>query len=195
MQWGMLVRATVAGAISTSPVVAETYAEISARQPRLFHTDTGYRSDRYRAPIPDDAPAGVGILDAEGTAAIAPNALLIDAMGALQSRYDELDGTWLVFEPRQSLPGAIWLPEIGRGTISAELSRYLETNLIRLTDGNVEQPIVVFCTADCWMSWNAAARIASLGYKDVHWFPLGVDGWLDSGRTLEAIDPVPVDVN
>ena len=171
-------------------------ARIRAARPELFDPRTGYRIDRQRAPTPTDIPPPARVADADETAAlIARGAVAIDVFGAPQSRYDELDGLWLVREPRMSLPGATWLPETGRGAPSEEIRRYLRTNVERLTGGDRERTVIVFCVADCWMSWNAAQRIAAMGWRDVRWFRLGVDGWLDSGRALAPVMPTPVDVD
>ena len=181
--------------VCVSGVSAETYQSIQARKPELFHPETGLRISRQRAPTPDDIPLSINVIDADRAASlIKQGALALDVFGALQSRYDELDGTWLVGNERLSIPGAIWLPEVGRGTLTPVMSAYLETNLKKLTAGKEDQPIVTFCVSDCWMSWNAAQRIKKLGYSNVSWFPLGTDGWLESGRKLEPVDPIPVDV-
>lgn len=167
-----------------------------AKSPELFHSKTGYRIERQRAPTPDDIPAPAKFVDAHGAKSLLERgALALDVFGALQSRYDELQGTWLVNGPRLSLPGAIWLPETGRGVLTDEMAHYLASNLGRHTKGDVTHPIVVFCVADCWMSWNAAQRITALGYQDVSWFRLGTDGWLDEGWALEPVFPIPVDVD
>lgn len=181
---------------SVSGAYAESYTSVQERRPELFHPGTGYRIDRQRAPTPDDIPApSEKVSPAEARHLIEQGAVVLDVFGALQSRYDELDGTWLVSETRMSLPGAVWLPEVGRGVLDDQMRAYLATNLAQLTEGDLSRPIVVFCVADCWMSWNAAQRIADLGYSQVRWFRLGTDGWLDEGWPLEAVVPVPVDVD
>jgi PQQ-dependent catabolism-associated CXXCW motif protein len=175
---------------------AATYAEHQARRPDLFDPATGLRIGRQRAPTPDDIP-GPALLIApeEAQNLMTKGALVLDVFGAQQSRFDELDGTWLVSKQRLSLPGAVWLPEVGRGRLSDVMQRYLKENLARLTAGDHDRAIIVFCVADCWMSWNAAQRIAGLGYTRVHWFRLGTDGWLDIGADLIAVDPEPVNVD
>jgi PQQ-dependent catabolism-associated CXXCW motif protein len=50
---------------------------------------------------------------------------------------------------------------------------------------------VVFCRADCWMSWNAARRLASQGIRHVRWLAEGIEGWHDSGARLVPATPVP----
>lgn len=176
------------------PVHAESFRDIQQRRPDLFHQQSGLRIARQRAPIPDDIPPPAERIDA-GKAAklLAEGAIALDVFGALQSRYDELDGTWLVGKERLSLPGAIWLPETGRGTLAPDIHAYLKNNLDRLTQGDKDRPLVVFCVSDCWMSWNASQHMAGLGYRSIHWFALGTDGWLEDGGALVPVDPVPVD--
>ncbi|MDJ0824774.1 MAG: rhodanese-like domain-containing protein [Rhodobacter sp.] len=179
----------------TTLALAEPYRAIQDRRPEQFHPETGYRIDRQRAPTPDDIPGPAQpISAAEAKALLAKGALAIDVFGAAQSRYDELDGTWLVSKERLSLPGATWLPETGRGVLDATMQRYLADTLARLTQGDPTRPLIVYCIADCWMSWNAAQRIAALGYTEVHWFRHGTDGWRDIGEPLVPVDPIPVGV-
>lgn len=174
---------------------AETYAVLKERRPELFHPQTGYRIEKQRSPTPDDIKLPAILIDANEVDRLIKNgALAVDVFGALQSRYDELDGTWLVSKARLSIPGAVWLPEVGRGVLEPQMQAYLEYNIKNLTDGSFDKPVIVFCVADCWMSWNASQRIAELGYKNVFWFRNGTDGWLDTDRTLEKVEPVPVNV-
>lgn len=190
-----MIRLLVAAALLAAPAaMADSTAEHRERRPELFHPDTGLRIARQRAPTPDDVPGARRIDAAEVARLAASGAVLLDVAAASQSRFDELDGTWLVSEPHLSIPGATWLPETGRGALSPEMQRYLQTNLERLTTAR-DQPIVVFCIADCWMSWNAVQRITALGYSNALWFAEGTSGWLDAGHDLVPVDPVPVDVD
>lgn len=195
------------GAFVQAPVVALAMAlvaplafgrsvdEIRAERPDLFHPETGLRIGRYRAPTPDAAPGAVRVDAADARSLIESGAVALDVGAAAQSRYDELDGAWLVSKPHASLPGAVWLPEVGRGALDQTMRRYLASNLDALAAGDKTAPVLVFCIADCWMSWNAAQRVAGLGYRRVYWFPEGLDGWLDAGWELSPVDPVPVDVD
>ncbi len=174
----------------------DSVGELMKRRPELFHPVTGLRIDRQRAPTPDDIPPPAIIVDTANAAQLLEKgAVAIDVFGASQSHYDDLEGTWLVSRQRRSLPGATWLPEVGRGTLSAQMQQYLVSNIKRLTSGRLDKPLVVYCIADCWMSWNASQRIAALGYTRVHWYRLGTDGWLESGRELLPVNPVPVKVD
>lgn len=173
---------------------ADTTAEHQARRPDLFDPATGFRIGRQRGPTPTDIPAPaqrVGTQDAR--ALLASGALALDVYGATRSRFDELDGTWLVAEPRLSLPGAVWLPEVGRGQLSPEIAAYLTAEVAsRMQPG---RGIVVFCIAECWMSWNAAQRLAAQGYAPVYWYREGTDGWAEAGLPLAPVEPVPVPVD
>lgn len=187
---------TLALALPAGAAHAAPYKDHQARNPDLFDPATGLRVARQRAPTPDDIPPpAVQVTPEQARRLLDQGVLAIDVFGAAQSRFDELDGTWLVSQPRLSLPGAVWLPETGRGQLSAQMQRYLEQNLTALTRDNRAHPIMVFCVADCWMSWNSAQRIADLGYSRVYWFRLGTDGWLDIGGTLHQAEPVPVRID
>lgn len=188
--------AFLALALFAAPAAAETFASLRAAHPDLFHPETGYRIAEQRAETPDDVPAPVRLVDvAEAAALLDEGAVAVDVFGAPEGRYDEIDGSWAVAGPRLSLPGATWLPEVGRGVLGNDLRRYLESNLERLTDGDRARPLVVFCVSDCWMSWNASQRIAALGYGEVSWFRGGVDGWRAAGRPLAPAMPVAVEVD
>ena len=180
---------------SIAPAIAASSEEHRTKRPELFHPETGLRISRQRAPTPEDVPGANRVTAAEVRAMARTGAVLLDVGAAVQSRYDELDGTWLIREQHETLPGAVWLPEVGRGTLSPEMQTYLETNVAWLTDDDPVRQIVVFCIADCWMSWNATQRLTGLGYQYVHWFAEGIDGWLDAGWQLAPVDPVPVRVD
>ncbi len=152
---------------------------------------TGLRMERYRAPVPEDVPGGttldtrqLALMQEQGTA------VLIDVHPPVGLGPDPLDGHWVTSEIRLSIPGAIWLPEVGFGTLNAEAEDYFKRNIARLTQGNQDTPLVFFCNADCWQSWNAARRAILWGYGAVHWYPLGVDGWMENGWDLTQLQPV-----
>ncbi|MDK3073095.1 PQQ-dependent catabolism-associated CXXCW motif protein [Sedimentitalea sp. JM2-8] len=179
-----------------APLFSASFKDLQAARPDLFDPQTGYRISRHRAPTPDDIPPPAQVVNAGRVKdLLSGGAIALDVFGAAQSRFDELDGRWLVSKPRQSLPGALWLPETGAGAIEPAILAYLTENLARVTDGDTSRPIVVFCISDCWISWNAAQRIAALGYERVYWFRDGTDGWLDAGGELSVAQPVPVTVD
>ena len=174
--------------------MAASTEEHRAKRPDLFHPETGLRIARQRAPTPDDVPGARRISAVDVQSLQQTGAHLLDVGAAAQSRYDELDGTWLVRGQHRTLPGAVWLPEVGRGTLTPEMKVYLTRNVQKLTRGDRDAPIIVFCIADCWMSWNATQRLTAMGYTNVLWFSEGIDGWLDEGLPIQPVTPVPVSV-
>src|SRR5258706_1216119 len=55
--------------------------------------------------------------------------------------------------------------------------------------GNNETLLVIYCQADCWMSWNAAKQALSYGYTNVAWYPEGTDGWQRANLPLADSQP------
>ena len=182
-------------ALATRPAQARSSAEHRTRQPDRFHAETGYRLERYRAPVPDDVPGATRVSAPEVRALLAKGALAIDVFGVANTRFDEFDGSWIVAKQRVSIPGAVWLPEVGKGTPPHDILTYLDENLARLTRGDKACPLIFFCIADCWMSWNAVQHAAAMGYTNIYWFANGTDGWLDEGWNLVPVDPIPVNVD
>jgi len=189
------VLASLACAIAPVRAFARSTASHRESHPDLFHPENGLRIGRYRAPTPDAVPGGTRITAQELKELLKKPAALVDVFGAASSRFDELDGTWLVSKERQSIPGATWLPEVGRGSSGPEMQAYFAENLERLTEGDKNCPLILFCIADCWMSWNAVQHATGLGYTRVYWFAEGTDGWLDEGWELVPVEPIPVNVD
>lgn len=150
----------------------------------------GYRLGQYRAPVPAEAPGAVTVGLAEVQVLRDQGALLLDVMGVQRFEIAP-DGTWLTPERRDTIPRAHWLPVVGWGRLEPWQAGYLETSLLALTAGDRARAMVVFCKVDCWLSWNAAKRIAAAGYTGVHWFPGGADAWAEAGLPLERATPLP----
>ena len=85
-----------------------------------------------------------------------------------------------------SLPGAIWLADAGRGTgFDDELQQRLARTLAFVTNGDVARPMVFFCASvNCWLSYNAALRAVRLGYTSVGWYRGGIQAWIAAGGAL-----------
>lgn len=92
-------------------------------------------------------------------------------------------------KPRFSIPGTIWLPDTGYGRLAAATEDYLRDGVARASGGNKTAPLVIYCQADCWMSWNAAKRVLSYGYTNVAWYPEGTDGWERADLPLTESQP------
>lgn len=152
----------------------------------------GYRTEDYRAPVPATL-AGVRVLTTAEAAAVwrAKAGVFVDVMPRAPKPSNLPAGTVWRDKPRLNIPGSIWLPDTGYGKIADSTEGYLKRGLVRATAGNRAALVVIYCMADCWMSWNAAKRILTYGYSNVTWFPEGTDGWEHAGLDLTEAQPEP----
>jgi PQQ-dependent catabolism-associated CXXCW motif protein len=154
----------------------------------------GYRMDEYRAPTPATLTGGT-VLDTAGVQSLIGESgvILIDVL-PMQKRPDNLPANTLwIPKVRNNISGSVWLPDVGRGALNESVERYFQENLERLTAGDRSRKIVVYCLADCWMSWNAAKRAIEYGYRSVYWYPGGTDHWTAAGLPTEESQPVPME--
>jgi PQQ-dependent catabolism-associated CXXCW motif protein len=77
----------------------------------------------------------------------------------------------------RSIAGAVWMPGAGGGSGDAAFADAFKNRIAELTGGDVDRPVVTFCHPECWGSWNAAKRLAGLAYRQVYWYPEGIEGW------------------
>jgi PQQ-dependent catabolism-associated CXXCW motif protein len=125
-------------------------ASAQAQTSYAVDPQTGLRTDRYRAPVPADVPGGITLNTNAASVFHANNdAIFIDVYPPKGLGPDPLDGSWMTTETLDSLPGSVWLPEVGRGTLNAKAEDYFKRNLARLTDNNLDSAVVFYCTADC----------------------------------------------
>ena len=152
----------------------------------------GYRRDNYRAPVPATL-AGVRVLSTEQAEAIwrSGSGVFIDVLPRPPKPPNLPAGTIWRDKPRLNIPGSIWLPDTGYGTLAATTEDYLRNGLARASGGNSAKLLVIYCLADCWMSWNAAKRALSYGYSNVAWYPEGTDGWQRADLPLVDSRPEP----
>lgn len=92
--------------------------------------------------------------------------------------------------PQEVIPGADWMPNVGLAEIDAETNSLFRDYLERETGGGKDRPVVIYCHENCWLSWNAARRAISYGYRKVYWFPEGIEGWRAAGFTTAAARPI-----
>ena len=172
--------------IATLVLVLPAYAQDNAREPE------GYRTDNYRAPVPATL-AGVRVLATAEAEAIwrAGTGVFIDVLPHPPKPQNLPAGTIWREKPRLNIPGSIWLPDTGYGTLAAATEDYLRRGLFRAAGGNNATLLVIYCQADCWMSWNAAKRVRSYGYPNVAWYPEGTDGWERANLPMAESQPEP----
>lgn len=152
----------------------------------------GYRTDNYRAPVPATL-AGARVLATKEAEAIwrAGKAVFIDVMPHPPKPQNLPQGTIWRERPRLNIPGSVWLPDTGYGMLAAATEDYLKQGLARASGGDRGKLLVIYCQADCWMSWNAAKRTLTYGYSNVAWYPEGTDGWERAGLPAKDSWPEP----
>ncbi|MGF1563120.1 MAG: rhodanese-like domain-containing protein [Geminicoccaceae bacterium] len=186
----MIVRCLAALALAL--LVGGLHVVVLAAEEPLFN-DAGYRSRLYRAALSEQPPEGVVKVDTERVQALrAAGASLIDTTPLERTAETDFSGLWLQNKPRWHIPGSVWLPNIGYGTLDDAIQAYFRRHLQALSQGRPEHPLVFYCIIDCWMSWNAARRAAADGYQAVYWYPGGSDDWQDAGHALVEGAPVPL---
>ena len=139
---------------------------VAARAEELVPEPSGYRTEDYRSPVPDTL-AGARVLSTAEAETIwrAKSGVFIDVLPRPPKPPNLPAGTVWRDKPRFNIPGSIWLPDTGYGELAAATEEYLRQGLLRASGGNRASLIVVYCQADCWMSWNAAKRALSYGYS------------------------------
>ena len=173
-------------ALALLALLASAAAEAGVPEPQ------GFRQDDYRAPVPDTV-AGGRVIHTKALKALLGKgeALPIDVLPAPR-RPEGMrpDQPWMPV-PRRDIPGSLWLPDVGRGTLAPAVEQWFQDRLVQATQGNKAHPLVFYCLSRCWMSWNAAKRAAQQGYSRVYWYPDGSDGWEKAGQPLAEARPEP----
>ena len=155
----------------------------------LFDPVTGYRIVHYRGVVAK-APEGVERIDTTRARALwRIGAIFIDVNPAAGAVRDDATGHWKLAEPHPSVPGVYWFPETGRGTLEPAIEHYFLEGVSKLSRARPAKAIVIFCQADCWMSWNAALRLHRAGFTKIVWFADGLDGWKEASLPVALATP------
>ncbi len=152
----------------------------------------GYRLEDYRTPTPATL-RGARVIGTEEAEQIwrSRSASFVDVLPRPPRPRNLPEGTLWRDKPRSNIPGSIWLPDTGYGELAPSMADYFVKGLEKATNGDRARLLVVYCLADCWMSWNAAKRALALGYANVAWYPQGTDGWSAALLPLEDSTPEP----
>jgi PQQ-dependent catabolism-associated CXXCW motif protein len=154
----------------------------------LFSTD-GYRIAQYRSPTPASIDAAQ-TLDTRGLQTLLqqrPDTALLNVQAL-----DWRNGVFIEQQPRMQLPGSLWLPNVGKGVLEPRWADYFRVQLKTLRNTDPSRPLVFYCRADCWMSWNATRRASDWGYGALYWYPAGTDGWQEASLPVERAVPLPL---
>lgn len=162
-------------------------AEDCVRTPQM---PTGLKQEHYRSPTPACVPNGTTLKTAELQKLIeTEQPLLIDVMAVFLREDEGFPATWLVNEPHDSLPKSVWLPNVGYGVLEPKIETWFKAQLASLTKNDLNQALVFYCVADCWMSWNTVQRVREYGYTRVYWYKDGIDGWKEAGLPTVKTEP------
>jgi len=165
-----------------------------SRQGGLFGPE-GYRIAEYRAPV-GSPPEGVVAVGTEQVVTLLEGperAVAVDVFPAPRRPENRPQEALWIPPARDTVPGAVWLPNVGLGVLPPDTSAYLRDALADVTGGDRDRPLIFFCERDCWMSWNAARRARQeLGYRSLYWYADGTDGWRETGRALSRVEPYTV---
>jgi PQQ-dependent catabolism-associated CXXCW motif protein len=96
---------------------------------------------------------------------------------------------WLPL-PHPVIPGALWIPGAGEGAIAAPIDALFRARLAAGTGNDLTRRVVIYCHRNCWLSWNGAKRAISYGYRNVYWFPDGMEGWRAAGLPTASAEPL-----
>jgi PQQ-dependent catabolism-associated CXXCW motif protein len=147
---------------------------------------SGYRMEEYRAPVPATLRGAMVLSTAQAREHWEKHdAVFIDVLPQPPRPVGLPASAIWQPKPRDDIPGSVWLPDTGYGALAPVMQQYFEDGLRQATGGAQDRPIVLYCLANCWMSWNAAKRAMALGYTHVAWYPDGTDGWTADGLPLE----------
>lgn len=151
---------------------------------------SAYRMDEFRAPVPETLAGARVVSTAEAAELWRSGAAVFVDVLPKPPKPNLPKGTIFRLPPREDIPGSTWLPDVGYGVLSPEMTAYFADNLAAATGGDKAKTVVFYCLADCWMSWNAAKRAMEWGYTSVVWYPEGTDGWTFEGLPTERREPV-----
>ena len=177
--------------LAAALLIAALATGAGAQEKEPFEPE-GYRTDNYRAPVPATLE-GARVLTTEEAEAIwrDKRGAFIDVLPRPPKPKNLPAGTVWRDQPRFNIPGSLWLPDTGYGTLAAATEDYFRKGLERASRGNRSALLVFYCLADCWMSWNAAKRARTYGYSNVAWYPDGTDGWTRAKLMTEESQPEP----
>jgi len=173
-------------ALLLAAFAAAAHAQVLVPEP------DGYRTEDYRTLVPATL-AGARVLSTAEAEAIwrAKSGVFIDVLPRTPKPPNLPAGTVWREKPRRNIPGTIWLPDTGYGKLAPATEDYFRRGLAHASGGDNTKLLVIYCQADCWMSWNAAKRVLFYGYANVAWYPDGTEGWERADLPLADSQPEP----
>lgn len=175
------------------PEIEQPATPSSAEAAAIAHVEepTGYRLEKYREPVPKSLAGAKVIVTADVEKLYANGkSAFIDVYPRAPKPPNLPAGTLWRDPPHLTMPGAVWMPNVGYGILPPETESGFKAQLEKVSGGDKSKTMVFYCLRNCWMSWNAAKRAVAYGYTAVQWFPDGNDGWQEAGNELEKVKPL-----
>lgn len=178
----------IAGGISsaTEPPAPATPAAPAPEEP------VDYWTGPINSPVPATITGGTVIHTAELKALLASNGIVLVEVSNAPRRPENLapGAPWLP-KPHAVIPGSLWIPGAGMGAIAPDVDEKFRDRLGQATANDLDRPIVIYCHEQCWLSWNAAKRAIRMGYRAVHWYREGIEGWRAAGLETSVAEAEP----
>src|SRR6185437_15327387 len=152
---------------------------------------SGYWTGAVNSPVPLTIEGGTVIRSARQLRALMKQGgtVVVDVSNAPRRPENLAPGApWLPL-PHRAIPGSLWIPGVGLGEIPVSVDDFYRQKLATATGEHLARPLVIYCHKSCWLSWNAAKRAISYGYRKVYWFRDGVEGWKKAGYRTGVIEP------
>ena len=151
---------------------------------------SGYRLDSYDAAVPETLRGAIRVTALQvADLQQKHSALVIDVIPEHIKPEALPEGQMWFPVKHKGIAGALWLPDVGYGSLSDATLSYFKRHLQTSTNDSYEHPIVFYCRSNCWMSWNAAKRALSFGYSQVYWFADGIEYWNFEGLETQVLEP------
>lgn len=188
----LFARRSGGSAVRSAFVVVAMMAWPAAAVAQSVPEPDGYREDPYRGPVPATVRGGT-VVSTEQAHDLwtGGKTAFIDVLPRPPKPKNLPAGTIWRDKKRLSIPGSLWLPNVGYGKIAEVTADYFRAGLQKATGGDKAHAVLFYCLDECWMSWNAAKRALEYGYKTVYWYPEGTDGWSFEDYPLEKNEPEP----
>jgi PQQ-dependent catabolism-associated CXXCW motif protein len=151
---------------------------------------SGYWTGPTNSPVPLTITGGKVIHDAHRLRTLLKHSgtIIVDVSNAPRRPENMAAGApWLPL-PHRAIPGSLWIPGVGLGEVPPSVDDFFRQRLRAATGGDLSRRLVIYCHETCWLSWNAAKRAISYGYRNVYWFRDGIEGWKAAGLPTAVIE-------
>lgn len=171
--------------------------EASAAPPGNAHNNvaaaepSGFWTGPVNAPTPLSLTGGTVVHNARQLRTLLQQGgtVIVDVSNAPRRPESLAPGApWLPL-PHRAIPGSLWIPDVGQGEIPVAVDDFYRQRLAEATQEHLARPVIIYCHESCWLSWNAAKRAISYGYRNVYWYRDGIEGWKAAGYPTSVIEP------